>query len=523
MIGELPRTELDLDSWTAGLLNRHPMVGVALGVVRDGRLEYFKAHGLASIERRTPIDHDTIFRVASISKTFTAVAVMQLVERGRVSLDRPANDYLRAFALIPASDGRRPATVRHLLTHTSGIPETVHVSRTLRYLYGESYSLDEEVPTPGEYYNPGIRLRAEPGTRFVYTDHNFCTLGQIVEDVSGQPLDAYLRENVFRPIGMLDTELVRSERVRSRLATGYHLTPGGPRAIQDRQWLTAAASHVYSSPRDMARYLAALVGGGANELGSILRPETLVEMFRPQYTPDPRIPGIGLAFDRFQIGQGHLMVGHEGVLPGFNSQIFLAPEDGVGVMVFTNGARMAMMWLPDEAARLLRHVLGLADVVVMRDDVPQHPELWGELCGFYPLEGPLTDMRLRATLGLGAEVFVRRGALMVRVWSPLPAAFRGFELHPDDEKDPYSFRIDGKRFGIGSARVVFAPEAGGHTRLSFDLMPIAVRRRVDGEHFQLVKRVVGGIGVAGALALALGRARGRVTPARGREDTARPR
>src|SRR5215469_567761 len=501
MIGELPRTELDLDSWSAGLLNRHPMVGLALGVVRNGRLEYFKAHGLASIERGTPIDQDTIFRVASISKTFTAIAVMQLVEQGRVRLDRPAHDYLRAFELIPAGEGHRPATVRHLMTHTSGIPETVHVSRTLRYLYGESYSLDEKVPTPGEYYNPGIRLKAEPGTRFVYTDHNFCTLGQIVEDVSGQPLDAYLRENVFRPIGMLDTELVRSEHVRSRLATGYHLTPGGPRAIQDRQWLTAAASHVYSSPRDMARYLAALAGGGANEHGSILRPETLAEMFGPQYSPDPRIPGIGLAFDRFQIGQGNIMVGHEGVLPGFNSQIFVAPKDGVGVMAFTNGARMAMMWLPDETARLLRHVLGLGDMAI-RDDVPQHPELWGKLCGFYPLEGPLTEMRLRAMLGLGAEVFVRRGALMVRVWSPLPAAFRGFELHPDDEKDPYSFRIDGKRFGIDSARVVFAPDDSGQTKLSLDLMPIAVRRRVDSKRFQLAKRVVGGIGIAGAAALA---------------------
>src|SRR5215470_508067 len=94
---------------------------------------------------------------------------------------------------------------------------------------------------------------------------------------------------------------------------------------------------------------------------------------------------------------------------------------------------------------------------------------------------------------------------MVRVWTPLPAAFRGFELHPDDEKDPYSFRIDGKRFGIDSVRIVFAPEASGQTRLSFDLMPIAVRRRLDGERCQLAKRVAGAIGIAGAATLAAGR------------------
>jgi hypothetical protein len=366
--------------------------------------------------------------------------------------------------------------VRQLLTHTAGIAEMVRPSRTLRYLFGESFRLEERLPTLGEYYRGGLRLDAEPGTRFTYTDHNFATLGQIVEDVSGKPLDRYLREHIFEPLGMADTDLLRSKRVTSRLATGYTLGSKGPNAVTDRQWVTAAASSIYSSPRDMARYLAALMGGGTGEHGAVLKPATLATMFQPHYQPDPRIPGIGLAFSRFNLG-GHLAVEHEGILPGFNSDIFVAPDDRVGVMAFTNGARQAMLWLPAEAGRLLSHLLGVPDDGI-RNDVPQHPEVWGDLCGWYPLSAPLTDLRMRSMFGAGAEVLVRRGRLVLRALSPIPAVYRGFVLHPDDDKDPYVFRIDLSQFGIGTARVLFTPDTGGATtRVHLELMPISLQKQ----------------------------------------------
>ena len=111
------------------ILNRRPAVGLAVGVVRDGRLEFFHGHGLADIASNTPITEDTVFRIGSITKLFTAIAVMQLCEQGLVDLDAPANDYLRAYQLIPAEAGFRPATLRHLLTHTAGIPDVRHVIR----------------------------------------------------------------------------------------------------------------------------------------------------------------------------------------------------------------------------------------------------------------------------------------------------------------------------------------------------------------------------------------------------------
>lgn len=456
------------------ILNRHPCVGLAFSVVRGDRLELFHAHGLADIASGTPITEDTVFRIASISKTFTAIALMQLWEQGRIDLDAPGNRYLRAFQLVPGRRHRRPATVRHLLTHTSGLPEMVHVARALRYVFGESFGLGEPVPSLADYYRGGIRLVSEPGTTFRYTDHGFSTVGQIVEDVSGQPFAEYLREHVFAPLGMADTDIVRSPRVESSLATGYDLGRGGPKAVTDRQWLTAAASMIYSTPRDMARYLAALLGGGANQQGRILAPATQALMFEPHYQSHPLIPGIGLAFDRYDVG-GHRVVGHGGILPGFNSQIFVAPDDGIGVMAFTNGARGAMLWLPAECSRLLRRLLGAPDDVI-RADVPQHPEAWTDLCGWYKPSARLLDTRLRAFLGLGVEVFVRRDRLMLRGLNVVPALYRGFELHPDDDDEPYVFRVDASDFGMGSARIVFGRDAEGTMRVHLDVMPISLRK-----------------------------------------------
>jgi CubicO group peptidase (beta-lactamase class C family) len=118
------------------ILNRWPAVGLAVGMVRNGRLEFFHGYGLADIASQTPITEDTVFRIASITKTFTAIAVLKLWEQGLVDLDAPANDYLRSYRLIPAKASFRPATVRHLLTHTAGIPQMVLPARTHHRLHG---------------------------------------------------------------------------------------------------------------------------------------------------------------------------------------------------------------------------------------------------------------------------------------------------------------------------------------------------------------------------------------------------
>jgi CubicO group peptidase (beta-lactamase class C family) len=455
-----PRIDEDeLDARVVEILNRRAAVGLAVGVVREGRLAFFSGHGLAEIASGTPITEDTVFRIGSITKTFTAVAVMQLWEQGLIDLDAPANNYLRAFRLIPARPGFRPATVRHLLTHTAGIPEVLHPLDVVRPLFGETVKLGRAVPSLADYYEGGLPVLTEPGTRFTYTDHGFATLGQIVEDVSGTRFDRHMRDHVFTPLGMGDTDLVRSERWRSRLATGYTLGSGGAKTISDYELVTVGGGGAYSTTRDMARYAAALLGGGANEHGSVLKAETLACIFEPHYQPDPRVPGIGLAFNR-GTADGHRVIEHGGILPGFDSQLFVAPDDGVGVLAFTNGARRAMFWLPNEVAGLLNHLLGVPDQAI-RTDIPQHPELWADLCGWYPVSARLTDARARMAAGAGVEVFVRAGRLMLRVLTPIPAVYSGFALHPDNPNDPYVFRIDLSRFGLGTPRIVLTHDPDG--------------------------------------------------------------
>ena len=384
---------LDLVGSVDRILSRRPAVGLAVGVVRDGAPTVVECRGVADVASMAPVTEDTVFRVASITKTFTAIAVMQLWEQGRVDLDAPANDYLRGYRLTPAKASFRPATIRHLLTHTAGVPEGVSAVGVFRPDFGESVLAGQRVPSLAEFYHGSLRVGADPGTRFRYTNHGPATLGQIVADVSGLTLAGYLAEHVFGPLGMADTTMLRAEVDPARLATGYTLSAAGPKAVPLRDMVTAGAASAYSTPRDMAGYLAALLGGGANADGRVLDPATVADMFAAQYRPDPRVPGLGLAFFRATAG-GHALVEHQGILPGFDSQLVAAPDDGVGVIAFTNGTRLGMLWLPTETSRLLNQLLGVPDDVV-RTDIPAHPETWEELCGWYHLPGPLADARVR--------------------------------------------------------------------------------------------------------------------------------
>jgi CubicO group peptidase (beta-lactamase class C family) len=510
--------EREVKARVGEILNRHPAIGLAVGVVCDGRLEFFDGHGLADIASNTSVTEDTVFRIASLTKTFTAIAVTQLWEKGLLDLDAPANDYLRAYRLVPANPSDQPATVRHLLTHTAGIPEVVHVSDLLHPDWGpfdarpavHSVKIGERLPTLAEYYRGGLRLAVEPGTAFAYSNHGFATLGQIVEDVSGMPLERYFREHIFEPLGMTDTDLVRSKRVESRLATGYDVGGGAATAVTDRDWVGRGAGGIYSSSRDMARYLAALLGGGVNEHGSVLKPASLATMFEPHYQPDPRLPGIGLGFFRGTAGR-HRLVEHDGILPGFSSHLLVAPDDGVGVIGFTNGSRGAFTWLPMELGRLLCHLLHVPDEVV-RCDVLHRPEIWEDLCGRYQLPARISDLRVRAIMGGGAQVFVRGGRLMVRVLTPIPALYQGFPLHPDDIEDPYVFRLDLSKFGMSTARVVFRRgttlgTTTAYAELGSQPLSLAKRPAANGSRLR-VTGALAALGVATA-AIAVGRRRRR--------------
>jgi CubicO group peptidase (beta-lactamase class C family) len=176
----------ELRAWMDGILNRHPAVGLAVGIVRDGSLELFDGRGFADIGSKRLVDADTVFRIGSVTKPFTAVAVMQLHEQGLIDLDAPAADYLRGYELISARQGFGPATVRHLLTHTAGIAEVQRVRDLLHPEAGPfggrppilSVSAGEPMPSLAEYYRRGLPVVVEPGTRFAYSNPGYDTLAR---------------------------------------------------------------------------------------------------------------------------------------------------------------------------------------------------------------------------------------------------------------------------------------------------------------------------------------------------------
>jgi hypothetical protein len=267
--------------------------------------------------------------------------------------------------------------------------------------------------------------------------------------------------------------------VSPRLATGYAPRSGGLKAVADREIAVAGAGSVYSTVNDMARYVSALLDGGANQHGSVLKPASLATMFEPHYQPDPRIPGMGLGFFRGEVG-GHRTVGHDGIWKGFLSDLVLAPDEGIGVLALANTGGFDVRGAPVPVANaLLRRLLDLPDDAV-RTDVPQHPWLWRDLCGWYSLgPGVLTDSLSRVMLGAGVEVVVRHGQLTIRGQIPLPAVRKGLRLHPEGD-NPDVFRIDLSGFGLGTSRVVFSRAPDGEvTGLYLGLVPMSFQKRPD--------------------------------------------
>ncbi len=493
--------EADLTARVAGVLGRWPSAGLAVGVVREGSLAWFLGHGVADVRSKAPITEDTVFRIGSLTKTFTAIAVMQLWEQGLVDLDAPANDYLRSFQLVPAKASFRPATVRHLLTHTAGVGYWRRLSDLIRPGVGSGDRAGRSgAPPLADYYRKGLPVEVEPGTKWVYSNHGFAVLGQIVEDVSGQSLDRYLRDHIFEPLEMEHTDLIRSGRVRPRLATGYVLRPGGLKPVADREVPTPGGGGMYSTAGDMARYVAALLRMGAGGHGSVLKPATVASMFQPNFQPDPRSPGMGLAFEPGE-ESGHKTVGKTGVLSGFLSAMVLAPDDGIGVFALSNTGGLSGRGAPAPlATALLRRVLGLPDQAI-RTGIPARPETWSELCGWYsPDPGPVTNLFTRALFGAGAEVTVHGGHLMLKPLTLVPAMRRGMRLYPDDPGDSRVFRVELPEFGY-TFPVVFSGGSGDGvtaTRLLIDLFSFHKRPDVRNP-----RRWVNGVAAAGAVGLAI--------------------
>ncbi|MCJ7624559.1 MAG: beta-lactamase family protein [Anaerolineaceae bacterium] len=436
---DIKNTLKKLDNRVIEFINKHALSGMAVGVVQDGKLVYGKGFGLAEAESKKPVTTDTVFRIASISKTFTAIGIMQLWEKGKFKLDDPVNDYLKDYQVLHPDPHAPPVTFRHMLTHTSGIGEMRDMSDLLKgFVKPSSFSYKPNKPLPAleDYYNGLLVPDVHPDKKWAYANNAYATLGQVIEDVSGQPFAEYMIEHVFEPLGMNKTDFDLSERVEAELAQGYTLKKGFLDVVEYSIFPGRAAGSAMSSVQDMALYLAALMNGARNEHGSVLKAKTIEKMMTPHYREDPHLAAMGLCFFLEDL-DGHTAAWHGGSLPGFNCSMWVAPDDKFGVLVFANSNTRAIYHLGKD---ILRSLIGLPDFSerLPKPDVTNSPHLWKDLVGSYqPYKGFNSNMRIWMGYGGEVEVYVRDGKLMLR--SLAGPYKKGIVLYPVDAQDPLAF------------------------------------------------------------------------------------
>lgn len=311
-----------VDSLIAGLL-RSDGPGAAVLVVADGKVVHQKGYGLANLSTRAPITPGTTFDLASVSKQFTAMAIMILAERGQLKY---SDSLTRFFPEFPAYASR--ITVRHLLTHTSGLPDYMDVYRQ-RADGSEPSSRDvagmiASVDTP--YF--------APGRKFEYSNSAYVLLAQIVEKVSGMPFPEFMRANVFDPLGMSSTMV--SDQIKA---------PSPNRAVSyDSWWMFGwryrdddytplnriyGDGNVNTSLEDMARWVGALCGE------SLVKQATLAEAFEPMRLNDGKSSPYGFGW-RLLEWDGQRVFQHGGAWAGFRSNIVLVPPCRLTVVVLSN-------------------------------------------------------------------------------------------------------------------------------------------------------------------------------------------
>ena len=428
----------DLDAVVIESYNEHAPAGLAVGVVHNGELVYAKGFGMADIEQRKPVTPDTVFRIGSISKTFTTIGLMQLWQQKKFDLDDPVNPYLKTYKVLHDDPNAPPITFRHMMTHTSGVGETRSIPDAVKSLTGKleiAAEPDEPVVPLGEYYHGRLRAEVYPGMKWAYANHAYATLGQLIEDISGQTFEDYMIEHVLDPLGMKNSDYLLSERVRADLAQGYAWKKDHFEKVPYQRIVIGAAGSIFSSINEMAKYAAALMNGGENENGRIIEKDTLDMMFTSQLDTDPRVYSIGLTFWLEHYGK-HLVVEHGGGWPGFISSFRVAPKDNLAVIVFNNSSSRISDALGKD---IMRRLLGEPDPAehIPPKDVLQPVFLWPKLCGFYgPLPGFLTNARLWMQFGGEVEVFVnKKNQLALR--GLVGPASKGIPMFQTDPNDPY--------------------------------------------------------------------------------------
>lgn len=299
------------------LLKRRLWAGDFSGVVLvavDGKPVLRRGYGLADREWNIPVTPNTVFRIGSTTKQFTAAAVMQLIEAGKVKLDDPIRTYV---ASTPAAWST--VTVRELLDHTSGVPDYTQINGFIRTAARLEETPDELIGLVAD--KP---LGFSPGSEFRYSNTDYVLLGMMIEKVSGQAYPDYLREHVLRPLGLNHTAYDNARDIVPDRASGYWRVRG---VVKNARLMTTSAAYaaggLRSTADDLLRWNRALHGD------KLIKPRSVAQMFTDY--------GHGYGFGSFvETRHGHRLWDHGGNLPGFSCAFEYYPDDHLTVIVLTN-------------------------------------------------------------------------------------------------------------------------------------------------------------------------------------------
>ena len=318
-----------LESWIESQIAYKNIPGVSVGIVYDQELIWAKGFGYADRENKIPAGPGTVYRIASISKLFTSVAIMKLRDEGKLQLDDPVEKHLSWFKIRQTYPEAPVITIRHLLTHTSGLPREAVFPYWTDFNFPTREQIIEMLPEQDTVY--------PSETRWKYSNLGLTLAGEIVAAVSGEPYEDYIRKNILEPLGMTGTS-VSISKDDPRLAVGYgrHMPDGSQTVMPftDSRGITPAAN-LSSTVEDLARFCSwqlRLRESGGRE---ILKSSTIRGMQRVHWLHPNWESGWGLGFSINHTADRDL-IGHGGHVSGYTTQVKISPKEKIAVIVLTN-------------------------------------------------------------------------------------------------------------------------------------------------------------------------------------------
>lgn len=298
------------------------LTALSIALVEDQQIVWSKGFGMADPDAKKPATAETVYRVGSVSKLFTDIAIMQLVEQGKINLDAPVTTYLPDFK--PKNPFSKPITLRQLMSHRSGLVREPPVGN---YFDPSEIALTKTVASLND-----TTLIYAPEARTKYSNAAIATVGYVLEATQREPFPRYLKRAVLAPLGMRSSSFEPEPEIKKKLAKAYMWTVHQTTFQAPTFELgMAPAGSMYSTVTDLSRFMSALFAGGRG----ILKRETLEQMWTPQFAPAGQKTGFGIGFAINEI-EGHRSIGHGGAIYGFATSLLALPDDKLGVVVVTS-------------------------------------------------------------------------------------------------------------------------------------------------------------------------------------------